>query len=200
MEGKKLAVVVDLDETMLDNSAYAAWQVANGKGYSKESWERWVASEKATEVPGAAAFANTVVDNGGEIFYISNRSAKQTQSTINNMKALGFPMADNTHVLGKVDSSDKKSRVDSVKAKGFTIVTFAGDNLDDFDSTVHGKLNAERREHVNATKGEYGSKRIVLPNSNYGGFDSGVVKNYSGLDLKEKNQARLEVIRPWNGK
>ena len=200
MTGKRLAVVVDLDETMLDNSAYAAWQVVNGKGYSKESWERWVASEKATEVPGAVAFANTVVDNGGEIFYISNRSAKQNQSTINNMVALGFPMADNTHVLGKVDSSDKKARVDSVKAKGFTIVTFAGDNLDDFDSTVHRRLNTERKEHVNATKDEYGSRRIILPNPNYGGFDGGVAKDYYKLDLNKKNQARLEVIRPWDGK
>ncbi|SJZ59557.1 5'-nucleotidase, lipoprotein e(P4) family [Cetobacterium ceti] len=179
----KNAVVVDLDETMINNSGYAAWQVENSKGYSSESWTKWCEAKEATAIPGAVDFANFIVKNGGDIFYISNRHENVYNPTMENLKALGFPQVDSKHLLLKNKTSDKAFRVDSLRDQGYKIVLMVGDNLDDFGSDVLHKTNMERVAFVKAHKNNYGNRWIVLPNPMYGGFQT------SDLTLK-----------PWNGK
>jgi len=197
---KKLAVVLDLDETVLDNSAFAAWQAVNGKLYSSKDWARWVNAKEAIEVPGSVDFIKTAKELGFEVFYVSNRNAELTVPTIENLKKIGAPFADKDHVLGKTTTSNKAPRLKSIEDKGYTIVLLGGDNLDDFDSEVHHKLNIDRRTHVEDMKDKYGTKFIVLPNPEYGGFNSGIVDGYYGLSTSEKMEARKEVIKPWDGK
>jgi len=197
---KKLAVVLDLDETVLDNSAFAAWQAVNHKLFSSNDWARWVNAKEATEVPGSVDFIKTAKELGFEVFYVSNRSAKLTEPTIENLKIIGAPFADANHVLGKTTTSNKAPRLKSIEEKGYTIVVLGGDNLDDFDSEVHHKLNIDRRNHVEDMKDNYGTKFIVLPNPEYGGFDSGIVEGYYGLSTSEKIEVRKKVVRPWDGK
>ena len=76
-DGKKKAVIVDLDETMIDNSAEGATRVFTKKGYSKEGWAAWCSEERAKAIPGANDFANHVTAQGGKIFYVSNRSKNE---------------------------------------------------------------------------------------------------------------------------
>ncbi|MEI6856073.1 5'-nucleotidase, lipoprotein e(P4) family [Psychrilyobacter sp.] len=197
---KKLAIVLDLDETVLDNSAFAAWQAVNNKLFSPKDWARWVNAKQATEVPGSVDFVKTARDLGFEVFYVSNRNADLTVPTIKNLKNIGAPFADEEHVLGKTTTSNKASRLKSIEDKGYTIVLLGGDNLDDFDSAVHRKLNIDRRNHVEDMKDSYGTKFIVLPNPEYGGFDSGIVDGYYQLSTSEKIEIRKEVIKPWDGK
>lgn len=199
-KGKKLAVVLDLDETVLDNSAFAAWQAVNHKLYSSKDWARWVNAKEATEVPGSVDFIKTAEELGFEVFYVSNRSAELTEPTIENLKKIGAPFADENHVLGKTTTSNKAPRLKRIEDKGYTIVLLGGDNLDDFDSMVHHKLNIDRRNHVEDMKDNYGTKFIVLPNPEYGGFDSGIVEGYYQLSTSEKMEARKKVINPWDGK
>lgn len=199
-KGKKLAVVLDLDETVLDNSAFAAWQAVNGEEYSSEAWDRWVNAKKATAVPGAKGFLEKAKELGVEVFYISNRLATQTEPTAENLKSLGIPFADKEHILGKTTTSNKAPRLQSVKDKGYKVVILCGDNLDDFDSEVHHKLNTDRKAHVDALSKDYGTKFIVLPNPSYGGFDSGIVENFYGLTRAQKIEARKNVAKPWDGK
>ncbi len=143
-EGGKKAVVFDIDETMLDNSMYAAWMVKTGSPWSAQSWEEWCNTMQAVEVPGALDFAQFAVKNGFTIFYITNRPASVTESTIKNLVSLGFPMADSDHVFLMENTSDKKPRIEKAESAGFEIVLFAGDNLDDFDSSIRKKK--QRRE------------------------------------------------------
>lgn len=199
-KGKKLAVVLDLDETVLDNSAFAAWQAVNHKLYSSKDWTRWVNAKQATEVPGSIDFIKTAKELGVEVFYVSNRNADLTEPTIENLKKIGASFADKKHVFGKTTTSDKAPRLKSIEDKGYTIVILGGDNLDDFDSIGHHKLNIDRRNHVEDMKDTYGTKFIVLPNPEYGGFDSGIVDGYYGLLTNEKMEARKKVIKPWDGK
>jgi len=103
-EGKK-AVVVDLDETVIDNSPYNAGLIGKDYGYGNTSWKEWCDAESATAIPGAVAFLNHVVNSGGDVFYVSNRKAQPeknynlTEATMNNLKALGFPQVDKDHML-----------------------------------------------------------------------------------------------------
>ena len=179
----KNAVVVDLDETMINNSAYAAWQVKNNKSYSPESWNQWCEAREATEIPGAVDFANFVVKNGGDMFYVSNRKQKVYDATVDNLKALNFPQVDAKHILLKEKSSDKASRINKILKDGYKVVLMVGDNLNDFGSDVYHKTNKERVAYVKTHKNNYGTKWIMLPNPNYGGFQTS--------DLS---------IKPWSGK
>ncbi|MER1892156.1 5'-nucleotidase, lipoprotein e(P4) family, partial [Proteus mirabilis] len=112
---KKKAVVVDLDETMIDNSAYAGWQIENGQGFSQESWTKWVNARQVYAIPGAVDFANYVNTLNGTIFYVSNRLDKsERQATIDDMKRLGFPNVSDKTLLLKTDKSAKSERFNSI--------------------------------------------------------------------------------------
>lgn len=90
LAGQKKAVVVDLDETMLDNSAYSAWQVKANKPFDSKTWAQWTAARQAMAVPGAVEFANYVNTHGGTMFYVSNRKTSEYAATLDNMNRLGF--------------------------------------------------------------------------------------------------------------
>ncbi len=87
---EKLAVVVDLDETMINNSAYAAWQIKHGQGYSSKTWGKWEQAAKAKAIPGAIEFSKYIDSHGGTVFYVSNRSETNLKETIKNLKKLGL--------------------------------------------------------------------------------------------------------------
>ena len=92
------AVIVDLDETILDNSPYQASLIGTYKQYSTKTWNEWIKEEKAQAIPGAIDFINHVNDNGGTVFFISQRKESSTNNqsndlelaTINNMQSLGI--------------------------------------------------------------------------------------------------------------
>lgn len=196
----KLAVVVDLDETMISNSAYAAWQIKNGEGYSSKTWSKWEHAGQATAIPGAVAFSKYIDSHGGTVFYVSNRSEASLKETIKNLNKLGFAGVNDKTVLLKSTTSDKKARRNIITDEGYKIAMLIGDNLDDFDSQVIHKSNKVRRDHVNADKELYGTKYIVLPNPTYGGWEGGMDKNYFKLDNAGKNKVRHDVLHAWNGK
>jgi len=89
--GKKRAVVVDIDETVLDNSPYEAGIVGKDTGYPT-GWAEWCNAAKAEALPGAVDFLNYVVKKGADVFYISNRKVQFKEGTMKNMKALGCPV------------------------------------------------------------------------------------------------------------
>lgn len=197
---KKLAVVVDLDETMIDNSAYAAWRIKHDQGYSSKTWHQWEKAGKAVAVPGAVAFANYVNSHGGTMFYVSNRTHASHSETAKNLEALGFSGVNDKTVLLKTTTSDKQARRDTITKEGYKIVMLAGDNLDDFDSAVIHQSNKERREHVAADHAKYGLTYIVLPNPTYGGWESGMAQGYFKLNNAGKNQVRHDALKSWDGK
>ena len=169
-DGMKKAVVVDLDETMIDNSAEGAIRLLEHKEFDPSFWTRWCEAEQALAIPGAVEFANYVNSHGGKMFYVSNRIVgPEYQPTINNLKALGFTGVDSTSVLLKDKVSQKTARYEQVEKAGYEIVVFIGDNLDDFRFTgeTYRKLNDVRRSVVDKYKSDFGVKYIVLPNPLY---------------------------------
>lgn len=65
---KQPAVIVDIDETILDNSAYQGGLIGTNSGFESSTWNKWVAAAKAKAVPGAVKFVNYVNNNGGTVF------------------------------------------------------------------------------------------------------------------------------------
>lgn len=184
---KRTAIVLDLDETVLNNYGSEIDNFTSGKGYSSAEWNKWVKEERATIIPGADEFLNTAHELGVEIYYISNRNLEQQSATINNLKKLGLPDANTEHVLIKTDASDKISRVNKVKETN-NIIMFVGDNLGDFPSDFYNKSNIERKAIVEANKEKFGAEYIILPNSVYGDWDSATF-NY---DYKKKDEQKIK--------
>ncbi|MEI7063190.1 5'-nucleotidase, lipoprotein e(P4) family [Dickeya chrysanthemi] len=197
--GKKKVVVVDIDETMLDNSAYNGWQAKEHKSFNLISWNRWSHARQALAVPGAVEFTRYVNSHGGQVFYVSNRLIIEAGDTRDNMIKLGFPdVNDQTLWLSK-GNSNKQARFDDIAAQGNDIVLYVGDNLNDFGAATYHKDNTARRAFVSNNQAKFGTQFIILPNPLYGDWESGLSSNYNSLTPGQKLQIRDQQIRAWNG-
>lgn len=200
LTGKPKAVIVDLDETMLDNSAYSAWQAKNGQPFSSKTWSAWTQARQAKAVPGAVEFARHVTEKGGTLFYVSNRDQKDYVATVANMQQLGFPNVSDKTVRLNTDSSNKQARFDAIKNAGYNVVLYVGDNLNDFGGSTWHKGNQTRRDFVNLNHQQFGTQFIVLPNPLYGDWESGMAENYNKLTPEQQLSVRESRLQSWNGK
>ncbi len=167
---KKKAIVLDIDETVLDNSPYEAQCILGNFGYP-EKWDEWVNSGKAEATPGSVEFLKYAEGKGYGIFYITNRKVKFADITLKNLKDKGFPMADTTHVLFRTEGSSKEPRRLKV-LKNYNISLLMGDNLADFTSIYDEKLSVEQRaQKTDSLKAEFGKRFIVFPNAMYGDWE-----------------------------
>lgn len=167
---KKLAVVVDIDETVLDNSPFEAKSILEKTNYPKY-WKEWCDLAKAESIAGAQEFLSYAAEKGVETFYISNRKVEVYERTLANLMRNGFPFADSTHMLLRTSVNDKEPRRNSVK-KNYEIVLLFGDNLGDFSNIFDDKSTADRYALVEEFKEEFGNRFIVLPNPMYGAWDA----------------------------
>jgi len=195
---KRPAVVLDLDETVLDNSPYTAWQVETNNPYTPDTWSAWVEEAIAQAVPGAVEFLTWANNEGIDLFYISNRSVSNLEATIKNLKNLGVPQADSTHIFLKTNTSDKSERRAKVKAGAANIILYIGDNLGDYSEIWDKPSNpAERLSNVQVHRDEIGVKFIVLPNSLYGTWE-GAIYNYDrSITDSERDSLRRSLLQPW---
>lgn len=189
---KPPCVVLDIDETVLDNSPYTAWQIESGQGYNKASWQEWTALAAADTVPGALGFLRWAESAGLEAFYVSNRRIEERAATIQNLAKYGFPNADTNHVLLRTDVGNKEPRRQRIQ-QTHTIMMLVGDNLNDISETFEGKSNAERHAEVDRNRSAWGSNWIVLPNAMYGAWEAAMQGYKSGL-----TPAALDSIRHAN--
>lgn len=178
-------VIVDVDETVLDNSAYQATLVTENKTYNTPHWDRWVAEAKADAVPGAVEFAQAAADRGVTMLYLTNRRCIQRETggdlcpqraeTIENLVRVGFPEPDPRNVFlrsAEFDfASDKGSRR-AAFAQRYRIIMLFGDDLNDFVSglKVSGVTHANRAMAVTQNTGRWGREWFVLPNPSYGSW------------------------------
>ena len=173
---KPLAIVTDIDETLLDNSPYSGKQIELDEEYTSSRWNEWVQRKDANAVPGSLDFFKYAKSKGVEVFYISNRSVKNKQETIENLQIKGFPYADATHVLLKDSTSRKEPRRLEV-SKSHEIIMLLGDNLSDFSMVFDNRTKEQRNKSVDSLKTTFGKTFIVLPNPTYGDWETdGILK------------------------
>jgi 5'-nucleotidase (lipoprotein e(P4) family) len=185
--GKRNAIITDIDETILDNSAYEVHQTLQGKDYEPASWYEWTAKGAADTVPGAPAFLKYAASKGIEIIYITNREERERAGTLQNLQKFNLPNADNEHLILRqpnTSSSKESRRLDALK--NYNVLLLLGDNLADFSSLFDKKSEEERTQNVNNVAQEFGNRFIVLPNPVYGDWESSIYK-YGRLTQAQKD-------------
>ena len=193
---KPLAIVLDADETVVDNTKLMGESIVNGNGrFDAPWWRQAVHQGKSQAMPGAVEFLNEVHKQGVEIFYVSNRYAPvNLDVTIQNFKELGFPSVDKDHVLLFEKDSDKQPRFDMI-AKKYYVVVYMGDNAGDFPIGTKGKTLAERNAIIDAHKEDFGTTFVVFPNPAYGSWVSSLAKGYQNLSPEEQKQVNNQYLQ-----
>jgi acid phosphatase len=191
------AVVMDVDETVLDNSPYQARLVREGKEYDEVTWDGWVAEKKAKAVPGVVEFAKAATAKGVTILYLSNRAVHLKDATIANLKAVGMPVKDDSVFLGlgtvvegcEQNGSEKNCRR-RLAGQQYRVLMQFGDQLGDFV-----QITANTREGRAQLLDEYGDwfgeRWFMLPNPTYGSWEPAVFNN----DWAQPREARREAKR-----
>lgn len=167
------AVTLDLDETVLDNSAFQAQLLKENLSYTEEKWEEWCKRREAKALPGALDFTLLADSLGIEVFYVTNRKVSVLGATMENLAALGFPNADSAHILAKTSGSSKDARREMIRQE-YEIILLIGDNLGDFDGIFDDRSENYGKEAVENFRKEFGKKFIMLPNPMYGTWVKGV--------------------------
>lgn len=200
------AIVVDCDETVLDNGPYEAWLVQRGGDFSLESWGQWCAEGRAPEIPGAPEFLSYAAERGVTVFYVTNRQPAYEgvdgdvrRATAENLAWIGCPLDDPDRQLlmrGDVGKgSDKQARREHVLAT-HRVLLYAGDDLGDFLS--HDKVGpAERERLLEQHRERFGRDWIVLPNPVYGSWERALFRFHDSLPAEEKLRHRRDGLLPW---
>lgn len=193
---KPLAIVLDADETVVDNTKLMGESIVNGNGrFDAPWWRQAVHQGKSQAMPGAVEFLNEVHKQGVEIFYVSNRYAPvNLDVTIQNFKELGFPSVDKDHVLLFEKDSDKQPRFDMI-AKKYYVVVYMGDNAGDFPIGTKGKTLVERNAIIDAHQKDFGTTFVVFPNPAYGSWVSALAKGYQNLSPEEQKQVNNQYLQ-----
>jgi len=171
---KPPAVILDVDETVLDNSESEERDIREGAVYSEARWAAWCNERKAVPIPGALEFTRAAAAKGVAVFYVTNRDRALEQATRDNLAKYGFPLdpgRDTVLTRGERPewtSSDKSSRRSAV-AEHFRILLLVGDDFGDFVPGARGTL-AARKALDEANAAMWGVKWIALPNPLYGSW------------------------------
>jgi len=189
----KKAVVVDIDETMLDNSPFEGKCIETGDVFTNESWTNWTMLAKAKALPGAVEFSKYSESMGVEVFYISNRSVSEYENTLKNLQAGGFAFADSFHLLLKETDSSKKSRREKV-SENYEIILLIGDNLGDFSEIFDDRSQNKGFDLVEQYKKDFGNSFIVLPNPMYGTWEKPIYNFTRDLPEEEKYKLRKSSL------
>ena len=173
------AVVLDVDETVLDNSVHQARLVADGRVYNEPQWNAWCEERAATAVPGALEFTRAAAARGVTVFYLTNREAAVKAATRDNLAQLGFPLdpaRDTLLTKGERPEwagSEKASRRRFI-ARDYRILLLIGDDYGDFSEGARRPL-AERRASAEPHRSWWGERWFMLPNPNYGTWERALV-------------------------
>ena len=192
--GHRWAIVTDIDETIVDNSANSVHQALKGEDFTQASWDKWCDQASAIALAGAVDFFRKADSLGVQIFYISNRDEVNRAGTLRNLRSLGLPQADDQHLMLRDASrnSDKTARRSAVLQQ-YEILMLLGDNLGDFDHVFDSKQEQTREAAVAKLSREFGRRFIVLPNPNYGTWEPAMNGGY--LPLKERDKKLPQLLR-----
>ncbi len=189
---KPPCVILDIDETVVDNSPFEGKCIKTGKSYTPEFWKEWSNLAQAKAIPGALDFCNYAKSKGVEVFYVSNRSVEELEASIKNVDSLGFPFADEKHFLLKSSESSKKLRRETI-AENYNILILLGDNLNDFNEIFENRQNLYGFATVDENRKEFGNRFILLPNPMYGSWEKPIIKNANKKDLS-KSEIRKQTV------
>lgn len=184
------AVMLDIDETVLDNGPYEARIISSLGSYSPATFAEWCHQENAPLVPGARQFLDYAIQRDVAVFYYSSRREKLRGCTTRNMRELGLPLPGDTRLL--LSNGASKSDYRKMVARQYRILLLVGDNMEDF---AEGSKSdpASRRELARRHADRWGKQWMVLPNSIYGHWEASMYN----FDYRLPREQQLDLKRQY---
>lgn len=200
LAGLPPAVVVDIDETVLDNVPLNARDIRTNQVYSYDRWNTWVDQAKAQALPGAVEFLQAADQKGITVYYITNREHSQVQATVNNLRLRGFPVERNEQVLAASTPTGHCEQAGYGKncrrqwvASHARVLMLAGDSFGDFVQAEHNTL-ADQRKAAAPYLAWLGQRWFLLPNPTYGNWYSAPYGDQEKLPFERKRQLKQQAL------
>jgi len=195
------AVILDVDETALDNSPYEARLIRSGEEFNELSWSSWCHEAAARALPGAVEFTRFAADHGVAVYYISNRAEDLDQATLANLRSAGFPVAEGDVFLGlgtvvpgcEQNGSDKGCRRRLVGRTHRVVMQF-GDQIGDFVDVIANTPD-DRAKSVEPYLDWIGARWWVLPNPLYGSWEPAQFNNDWRRPREERRKAKIDALK-----
>ena len=194
---KPPAVILDIDETVLNNIPFQARAIIKGEGYPS-GWLDWMLEEASTSVAGVKDFLDYAERKGVKVFYVTNRVATAEEATRNNLKKLGLPLdLDRDVLLMKNENgwtSDKVSRRQLI-SEDYRILLLIGDQLGDFIPLEEATVNIDSRKAISKKyKDMWGKKWFMITNPIYGRWEASIYNNVYPETEEELIQMRMNAL------
>ncbi len=195
-------VIMDVDETVLDNSPYQARLVRDGKEFDEVTWDQWVAEKKAKPVPGVVDFAKAATAKGVTVLYLSNRAEHLQAATLENLRSVGLPVADDSVFLGlgtfvegcEQNGSEKNCRRQLAGRKYRVLMQF-GDQFGDFAQIVANTPDG-RAAMLDEYRDWFGERWWMLPNPTYGSWEPALFNNAWSEPRDARRRMKREALDP----
>lgn len=199
--GLKPAVVLDIDETVLDNSPYQARLVKSGGEYNEADWAEWCKEQKARALPGVVEFTQYAAKHGVAVIYISNRAKDLDQVTLANLRQAGLPVSGPEAFLGlgtfvegcEQVGTEKGCRRQLISRKYRVLMQF-GDQIGDF-VTVLANTPAGREKAMAPYQAWIGTRWFTLPNPTYGAWVPALFNNDWTEPRDQRRRQTIDTLR-----
>ncbi|HET8562927.1 MAG TPA: HAD family acid phosphatase [Candidatus Binatia bacterium] len=190
------AVIMDVDETVLDTSVFQATLIKDGVEYSYPLWKSWINGHQTMSIPGAVEFISFAQARGVTVFFVTNRRHTDEKETRANLSSTGISLPETPDtVLMRGERSDwgwDKATRRRYIAESYRVLMLIGDDLGDFISESTGTPQGRISEALKHN--EWGTKWIVLPNAVYGSWVSSLYNFESQLDRDEILKRKFERL------
>ncbi|BCD89091.1 5'-nucleotidase, lipoprotein e(P4) family [Pseudomonas solani] len=201
LQGLPPALIVDIDETLLDNVPLNARAILADAPYDYAQWYQWVDRAEAPALPGALAFMQAAAQRGITPYYLTNREPGQEQATLANLRRAGFPIDGTAQILtagtaigGCADAgSDKTCRRNWVGSQA-RVLMLVGDSFGDFISAKGSQ--AEQQQAAAPYLGWLGERWFLLPNPTYGHWYSAPYQGREDLPDAQKRALKHQALKP----
>ncbi|GAB2537397.1 5'-nucleotidase, lipoprotein e(P4) family [Rhodanobacter koreensis] len=201
IKGLKPAVVLDIDETVLDNSPYQARVIRSGGEFNEADWAAWCKEEQARAMPGAVEFTQFAAKHGIAVIYISNRAKDLDQATLANLRKAGFPVSGPEAFLGLGTVLDGCEQVGTEKGcrrqligQHYRVLMQFGDQIGDFVDVLANTADG-RRKAVADYLPWIGTRWFVLPNPTYGSWEPALFNNDWSAPAQQRRQEKIDALR-----
>ncbi|MBT2116425.1 acid phosphatase [Dyella sp. LX-66] len=201
LKNQKPAVVLDIDETVLDNSPYQARLIRSGGEFNEADWAAWCKEQKARALPGVVEFTQFAAKRGVAVIYISNRAKDLDEATLANLRSAGLPVSGPEAFLGlgtfvqdcEQIGTEKGCRRQLISKKYRVLMQF-GDQIGDFVTVLAN--NAEGRNKAMAPYMNWvGTRWFVLPNATYGSWEPALFNNDWTAPRNERHRLKVNALR-----
>jgi len=201
LAGLKPAVVLDIDETVLDNSPYQARLIKSGGEFNEADWAAWCKEEKARALPGVVEFTQFAAHHGIAVIYVSNRAKDLDEATLANLRQAGLPVSGPEAFLGlgtfvqdcEQVGTEKGCRRQLISRKYRVLMQF-GDQIGDF-ANVLANTTEGRQKAIAPYMAWIGTRWFVLPNPSYGSWEPALFNNDWTLPREQRRQQKMGALR-----